>query len=427
MLTARRRWLVACGSWVSCGVLVGGCAGLFSGGGARRAPTSAGLVARPSRPVQPVAAAVARISAGGFAGYALLRDGHVWAWGDDLEGQVGRAGLWGLSPTPVEVPDIANVVAVAGGANAVYALQRGGTVWAWGDDANYELGDSRGRARQRPVRVQVPGGIVSVAAGMLSAYALRDDGMVWGWGENSVGQLGTAGAYVASATPRPVEGLSGVVAIAAGAGNGYALRRDGTVWAWGDDNFGQLGEGGCSAAQMTGPDGSRCPAVGVPVRIRGLSDVKAIAAGANTAYALRRDGTMWAWGDNSFGALGTGTGRAFVKRPVRVGLAHVAAIGAGSDTAYAVMPDGTLRAWGRGVDGELGNGSHADEAVPTPVLGLSGVVQVAGGGAMAYALDRRGRLWAWGSGFYGQLGNGRRLSTARPTLVLRLSTPAAAL
>jgi alpha-tubulin suppressor-like RCC1 family protein len=164
------------------------------------------------------------------------------------------------------------------------------------------------------------------------------------------------------------------------------------------------------------------------LRVRGLAGVRAIAAGANTGYALRHDGTVWAWGDNSFGALGAGTRRPFEPLPVRVaGLERVVAIGAGSDTAYAVLRDGSVRAWGRGGDGQIGDGATANRSLPARVLGLAGVVQIAGGGAMGYALDRSGRLWAWGSGFYGQLGNGLRQSVTRPTLVLRLSRPTGAL
>lgn len=216
-----------------------------------------------------------------------------------------------------------------------------------GDDAEDELGDAGGRGRELPVHVRLPSGIVSLAAGMFSAYALRHDGTVWAWGENSVGQLGTAAAEVASGRPRPVRRLSNIVAIAAGASDGYALRRDGTVWAWGDNSFGQLGTRGCSTAKAPRQDGSKCVALGVPVRVRGIEAVKAIAVGANTAYALRRDGTVWAWGDNSFGALGAGTGRLFAGRPAPVAdLARVVAIGAGANTAYAVVSDGTVRAWG---------------------------------------------------------------------------------
>jgi alpha-tubulin suppressor-like RCC1 family protein len=159
----------------------------------------------------------------------------------------------------------------------------------------------------------------------------------------------------------------------------------------------------------------------VPVEIQGLGGVTAIAAGADTAYALRRDGSVWAWGDDSFGALGSRIRRQFADRPTRVsGLAHVVAVAAASDTAYAVLRDGSVWAWGRGIDGELGDGDTTNRTVPTRVLTRARVKQVAGGGAMAYALDRQGQIWAWGSGLYGQLGNGYLLSLDEPTRVLKL-------
>jgi alpha-tubulin suppressor-like RCC1 family protein len=422
MLTAPRRWLVRCGLPVVCAVLACGCGGAPGHRGGARAAASGAHGRRATR--RPP---VLKIAAGGFAGYAVLADGRVWAWGDDLEGQIGRAGAWQSRSTPVEVPGIANVVAVAGGGNTGYALQRGGAVWAWGDDSVRELGDSSESPRHTPTRVHTPGGIAAIAAGMFSAYALRQDGTVWAWGDNAVGQLGISEIIAARGRPRPVQRLTGMVAIAAGASDGYALTRNGTVWAWGDGSLGQLGAAGCAAG---GPaaDRSRCPAPGVPVRIRGLTGVTAIAAGANTGYALRRDGTVWAWGDSSFGALGAATKRAFLERPERVvGLQDVDSIGAGSSTGYAVLRDGSVWAWGRGVDGELGDRVFADSAVPRPVLGLTGARRVVGGGAMAYALDRQRRIWAWGGGLYGQLGNGYRLSLAQPTQVLRLSPLAATL
>jgi alpha-tubulin suppressor-like RCC1 family protein len=155
------------------------------------------------------------------------------------------------------------------------------------------------------------------------------------------------------------------------------------------------------------------------VKVRGLRDVVAIAAGAFTAYALRSDGSVWAWGDGSFGALGSRVVRSMAGDPVRVsGLEHVVAISAGSYSGYALLRDGTVWAWGRGVDGELGNGSGSNRVVPTQVLKLTSVVKVVGGGDMAYALDERGQLWAWGSDVYGQLGDGHLLDRNEPTPVL---------
>jgi alpha-tubulin suppressor-like RCC1 family protein len=161
--------------------------------------------------------------------------------------------------------------------------------------------------------------------------------------------------------------------------------------------------------------------MGVPDEVQGLGGVTAIAAGADTVYALRRDGSVWAWGDDSFGALGSRVPGQFADEPTWVrGLGHVVAIAAGSYTAYAVLRDGSVWAWGRGIDGELGDGSPTNRPVPTRVSTHAPVIQVKGGGSMAYALDRQGQIWAWGSGLYGQLGNGYLVSLDEPTRVLNV-------
>ena len=395
MFTAWRRWL-ACSLCVSLGALGAGCGG--SSRHASRRPGSAATLP------------IASIAGGGFAGYALLTNGRVWAWGDDLEGQIGTGGGWQFSATPVEVPGLTDVIAIAGGQNTAYALRGDGTVWGWGDDVQDELGDDGASPRQIPKRIGVPGGIVAIEAGAFSAYALRRDGSVWAWGSNSFDQLGTGGGILPSGTPRRVRRLPAIAAIAAGSGDGYALDRDGRVWAWGDSSLGQLGTGGCTASRVLGRDRSRCPLAGGPVEVGGLNGVTAIAAGADTAYALRRDGTVWGWGDGSFGALGILLGHPYADQPVRIrGLEHVVAIAAGTYTGYAILRDGSVLAWGRGVDGELGEGSADNRAVPTRVLALTGIISLRGGGTTAYALDRHRQVWAWGSGLYGQLGNGHIL------------------
>jgi alpha-tubulin suppressor-like RCC1 family protein len=405
------QWLIR-GGCILLAALGASCAG--SSRSAQPKPAGDGALSASAHvPAAVTPSVVKGVAGGGFAGYAVLADGHVWAWGDDLEGQIGSAGAWQGRSVPVPVRGLVDVVAVTGGQNTAYALARGGGVWAWGDDSQGELGDSGFAPRQTPIRVRVPSGVVALAAGTFSAFALRRDGTVWAWGGNSWGQLGTGDAQAARASPRRVRQLASIVAIAAGAGDGYALRRDGTVWAWGDDSLGQLGAGGCGR--------SSCRASGVPVRTQGLSDVTAITAGADTAYALRRDGTVWAWGDGSFGALGRRVGSLSVNHPVRVsGLAHVVAITAGSYSAYAVAANGTAWAWGRGVEGEIGDGSTADRTVPTRVPRLTDAVEIAAGGDSVYAIDRRGRLWAWGNGVYGQLGDGYRVSLDEPTTVLGL-------
>jgi alpha-tubulin suppressor-like RCC1 family protein len=166
--------------------------------------------------------------------------------------------------------------------------------------------------------VQVLGGlsdVINVAAGASHSLAVKTDGTVWAWGYNNYGQLGN-NTTVQKNAPVQVSGLSGVTNVAAGESYSLALKRDGTVWAWGWNLFGQLGDN-------TTVDKS------TPVQVSGLSDVIAVAAGYYHSLALKRDGTVWAWGYNGNGALGDGT-TASSSTPVQVqGLGAVTLMAAG--------------------------------------------------------------------------------------------------
>lgn len=215
-------------------------------------------------------------------------------------------------------------------------------------------------------------------------------GCVHAWGLNDRGQLGTASTILRSPVPWPVWGLSRATAIAGNWRNGYALRANGTVVGWGDNTTGQLG-----GAWM----GSK---VRAPVPVLDLTGITAIAAGEGFAIALRSDGTVWLWGQIA------GGGWPVQLRPVRVpGIVDATAIGAGSTSAYAVLGDGSLVAWGSNQHGQLGIGSDQPSAPdPLPVVGLTGVVDVSGGQVGGYAVTSDGTAWAWGLNDRGQFGTG---------------------
>jgi hypothetical protein len=221
---------------------------------------------------------------------------------------------------------------------------------------------------------------------------LKNDGTVWAWGYNNYGQLGN-GTYSNSNVPVQVSGLTGVTAIAWGWWHSLALKNDGTVWAWGYNKQGQLGDG-------TKTDSN------VPVQVSGLTGVTAIAGSWKHSLALKNDGTVWAWGYNGDGQLGNGT-NTNSNVPVQVsGLAGITAIAGGYQHSLALKNDGTVWAWGYNGDGQLGNGTNTNSNVPVPVSGLTGITAIAGGGYHSLALKSDGAVWAWGENYSGQLGNG---------------------
>jgi hypothetical protein len=306
-------------------------------------------------------------------GYALRTDGTVWAWGLNSEGQLGNGWLsWsgGGSAVPVPVVGLTGVTAIAAAESNGYALRTDGTVWAWGSNTYGKLGI--GATLDDATRpVQVPGltGVVAISARFLTTYALRADGTVWAWGDNGAGALGTGSTAAESPVPVQVSGLTGVTAVAARGWGGYALRTDGTVWGWGQDRDGQLGN-----AQTCAPTGT-CESR-VPVRIPGMADVAAIAGGPFNGYAVRADGTAWGWGQNTYRQLGNGQVCELIsgclsREPVQVsGLTTVTAIASSEYGGYALLADGTVWAWGTGA---LANGEPSSTVPMRVGVGASAI------------------------------------------------------
>ena len=272
----------------------------------------------------------------GGNGYAMTTSGAVYAWGDNTDGQLGNGSTGGQSATPAAVPVPGNVVGIAAGQDTAYALTESGDVYAWGDNTYGQLGDDptmNPTQSNTPVQVSGLSGVSGIAAGGTTAYAVVS-GAVSAWGNNADGQLGDGsdpGTEPYSFTPVSVLlGGATVTALAGGANDGYALTSTGGVLAWGDDNDGELGNGGSGGGSVNS----------TPVAVSGLSDVTAIAGGSHDGYALTSTGTVEAWGSNFGEALGDGKDSSVQSqsnKPVFVnGLAHVTGIAAGNLCAFAM-------------------------------------------------------------------------------------------
>ncbi|XTZ15836.1 RCC1 domain-containing protein [Micromonospora echinospora] len=276
-----------------------------------------------------------------------------------------------------------------------------GTGLAWGDNYYGQLGNGTNTDSNVPVPVDLPAGtrITAITASGLHSLGLTSTGTVLAWGDNYYGQLGN-GTNTDSNVPVPVDLPAGtrITAITAGQYHSLALTSTGTVLAWGGNDSGQLGNGTTT--------NSRTP---VPVALPGGTRITAIAAGSSRhSLALTSTGTMLAWGNNYAGQLGNGT-TTNSRTPVPVALpggTRITAIAAGSGHSLALTSTGTMLAWGYNHYGQLGNGTNTDSRIPVPVSLPNPIVDIAAGVHHSLALTSTGVVLAWGDNYYGQLGNG---------------------
>ena len=258
-----------------------------------------------TRPVQTVGLTnVKGIAAGDFSGAAVKTDGTVWIWGAPV-----LTGGFNLIETPIQLGGIANVTAIAGGARHLLMLKTDKTVWAIGVNAMGQLGTGNTTNSTTPVQVAGLSNVARIAAGEEFSLALKEDGTIWAWGINFNGQLGPAGGNT-DFSPHPnavqVTGLPGGMTNIAG-GNTFclALASDGTIWSWGNNSSSQLGHGSGSFVTPT------------PGQIPNFGNVISISAGLHHSVALKSDGSVWGWGLNSEGELGDGTTNTVRLIPVR--------------------------------------------------------------------------------------------------------------
>jgi alpha-tubulin suppressor-like RCC1 family protein len=235
---------------------------------------------------------------GGNLGYfslAITTDGSLWAWGANNYGQLGDGTVTErLSPVPVleNGSFMTGISEVAAGGYHSLALKSDGSLWAWGYNSHGQLGDGTTLNRRSAVPVRVNGfpmtGVAAMAANLEHSLAIKSDGSLWAWGANNYGQLGD-GTTTDRYSPVPVLDngipMTGVVAAAAGGYHSLALKSDGSLWAWGDNTEGQLGNNTLSLIPIPVIEG------GFP-----MTGVAAVAAGVLHSLALKTDGSLWAWG-----------------------------------------------------------------------------------------------------------------------------------
>jgi YD repeat-containing protein len=304
---------------------------------------------------------------------------------------------------------LSDIRAISAGHMHCLAVKSDGTVWAWGWNEYGQLGDGTTTDSQSPAQVKNLDGVESVVASFGSSLALKSDGTVWGWGSNMNGELACGTETPFYYAPVQAKGLAGVQKIVCGDNHAVALKSDGTVWAWGDNLNNEIGDGTETIQYRT------------PVQLIGLSGIQDIAACAAHSLAVKSDGTVWAWGNNSRGELGNGT-YADSNIPVQVSnLSNIQAVATGAYHSMALESGGSVWAWGSNSQGQLGNGTSTGSNIPIQIIEFSEGKAISGGLHHSVALKTDGTVWAWGSNGYGQLGNETPTYSDIPVQVIGLS------
>lgn len=354
------------------------------------------------------------LAGGGWHSLAVKADGSVWAWGSNANGQVGIPPAGGNKTTPSSVTGVSDGIAVAGGNDHTLALKRDGTVWAWGKNANGQLGNGNTTQQNSPVQVISLTNVVGIAAGQFHSVALKNDGTVWIWGYTGV----TYGS-----TPVAMSNLKGITKIAATFNHTFALQTDGqgagTLWVWGTNELeGQassLGDGTLSSRTT-------------PVKVAGLSNVIDIQAGWEHAYAILSDQTAWHWGRNNLGQFGDG-GATSQLAPVLSRAQTTSAlptrISVGQDYTLVLHQLSTnigtrIEAWGLNTLGALGRGPGGNTYYVYPVATLMAdarTLVASPNGDHVLAVDLDGAVWSWGGNGNGQMGDGTTSSSWTPAAI----------
>ena len=331
------------------------------------------------------------ISAGGNQSLAVCNSHLANAWGYNYQGQVGNGTSQNSIIPPTQISGLNDVIAVAGGDVHSLALKADGTVWAWGDNTLGQLGNGTLVSSNVPLQVNLIGPAIAIEGGGDHSMALLEDGTVWTWGYNSNGQLGNGSIAFISLTPVQATGLTGVIAISGGYLHSLALKNDGTVWAWGRNSEGQLGTGNTVESN-------------VPVQVIGLSGIVSIAGAPYHSLAVKNDGTAWAWGYNSTGQLGIGNISEIITPMQMIGISGVVAAAGGDLHSMVLKNDGHVWATGNNYFGQLGIGNTMNSNVLMQVSGLKDVTSISCGWIHSLAVRNDNSVWTWGDNTYGQLG-----------------------
>ena len=341
------------------------------------------------------------ISEGNGHTVAIKKDGTLWAWGSSRLGD----GTVIFKNIPTQIGTASNWQSIAAGREHTIALKLDGTLWSWGNNSMGQLGNGTFIDNYTPTQFGSATNWKSIAAGGHSSFAIKADGTLWAWGNNEFpGMLGD-GTWINKNTPIQIGTDTNWQSVDSGYSHTVAIKKDGTLWAWGDNYNGQCGDGTTIS-------------ISTPKQIGIESNWKSVIGGGGHTVAIKTNGTLWSWGGNSVGQLGDGT---IIDKaiPTQIGLGtNWQSIAVGVNYNVAIKIDKTLWTWGQNTEGQLGDNTIVNKKSPIQVgIDTNWGESLAAGNGATFGIKSDGTLWAWGSNYTQQLGDGTTFNKYTPTLI----------
>jgi alpha-tubulin suppressor-like RCC1 family protein len=335
---------------------------------------------------------------------------YLWAWGRNDTGQLGLGNTTNYS-SPKQVGALGTWSKIAVGPQHRAAIKTDGTMWAWGWGSSGRLGLGDTTTRNSPVQIGTLTTWSSIAIGSTAHnLAIKTDGTLWSWGDNDEGGALGLGDLTARSSPVQIGALTTWSTITGGALHSLAVKTDGTLWSWGKNLYtGVLGLGNTTNYSS-------------PKQVGALTNWSKINAYNYHNLAIKTDGTMWSWGNGGYGRLGL-SNTTYRSSPVQIGaLTTWLSISAGVYQGFAIKTDGTMWAWGKNGSAELGLNDTANRSSPTQIGALTTWSFISGGDASCTAIKTDGTMWTWGYNAQGRLGLGDTTDRSSPVQIGALTT-----
>jgi alpha-tubulin suppressor-like RCC1 family protein len=335
-----------------------------------------------------------------YHGSFIDNNKSVWGFGYNSKGQLGIGFSTSETPqpTPIQAIDIFSANYVACGGNHTLVLDSDGIVMAYGNGTSGQLGNSVFDDVYIPTAVTlITQPAIHVAAGALFSVVVLENGTAFAFGDNDYGQLGNNDTTT-TAVPVQMIGVTNAKAVSAGSVHTALLMEDGTVWSVGFNLYGQLGNETTSESHVV---------VQAQISSVPLSDIISISCGEYFTAALKSNGTVWVFGNNDSGQFGNGTSGNYSSTPLQVpGITTARSISSGSYHLLIVLANGTVMGCGLNSSGQLGTGNTIDSTTPVEMVGMTNVIAVTAGRDFSLILKNNGLMYGVGNDNYGQLADG---------------------